>query len=1007
MTDSTLSSSEDHLDGMPFDREPTEATEVRVREELGIELAKHLLGGRRTSDIGQTLLAAVIVFVFWGRVDSLIILGWFASMVLFTAVRFGLRTRLRLAVTGPRALTRHVRADVWGSAALWAVLAMLLIGHPVLDLALVLIVFAGIIAAATNTLVADSRSFHGFIGILVGPLLVTVALSGLTRDHISLLLITSLYLPFMISVHRRAHAVLSQQIDSSARLKISEEETARSRNFLDALVVHAPSVIAVLDRDQRVLRVNPAFERATGYSFAEARGRTLSTLLASGDEAATLASFLDSIPEGARAVAEVRLERSGGVPMWMRLSGTIAGSQAAGSTILIGEDVSEQVEAREAREAARAQAEQVSRAKSSFLASMSHEIRTPMNGILGMIELLLDMDLNEQQRGTVSVIQTSAEGLLHILNDILDVSKIEAGQLDLEAIDFQLVSLLNEAAQVFVPLAAAKDVELLVDIGEDVPRDSHGDPVRLRQIITNLLSNGVKFTEKGEVVLSARRVSASGGSTEILFSVRDTGVGVPEDKQQAIFREFEQADQSTTRVHGGTGLGLTISRRLVEMMGGSLQLSSQVGSGSDFHFTLTLPDAVQERAAGRRSSSFSLQGLHVLIVDDNATARRISREALAGEGVTADEAASADEGIEMLREALDRDAYDAVILDHLMPERDGFQFATDVSADERYASLPILMLTSSPAASGRALAREAGIGAYLTKPASRTQLVRALGTMLGHSPWDKTERRLVTNETLDRDYSSVKILLAEDNAVNQQVAFALLGKRGYEVEVVGDGLQALEAVLAGSHDLVLMDIQMPLMDGLEATREIRKHKGPKELPIIALTAHAFQEERDRTAAAGMNDFLAKPFKPQALYEIVERWAPYKAAPSTEEDSREDIDMESADARAPVDIEGFRSMMREVGVEEVVDATLAIYTDEASKILDRMVAAVAARDAEEIRQAAHSLKSSSGNIRATRLAELLQELESFGKEGDVEGAAEVFPEVQSEYAAVMSYLAELP
>ena len=569
--------------------------------------------------------------------------------------------------------------------------------------------------------------------------------------------------------------------------------------------------------------------------------------------------------------------------MWMRLSGTVTGDQAAGSAILIGEDVSEQVEAREAREAARAQAEQASRAKSSFLASMSHEIRTPMNGILGMIELLLDTDLSEAQRGTVSVIQTSADGLLRILNDVLDVSKIEAGQMDLEAIDFQLTKLLGDVTQVFAPQAGAKGVELLVDIGEDVPGEVHGDPVRLRQIVTNLLSNAVKFTEEGEVVLSARKVSGSAGSTEIWFSVRDTGIGVPESKQQAIFGEFEQADQSTTRVHGGTGLGLTISRRLVEMMGGSLQLSSKVGSGSDFHFILTLPDAVNPRAAVRRSPNVSLRGLRVLIVDDNATARRISREALTREGVSVDEAASADEGIGMLRAALESDAYDGVIVDHLMPSRDGFDFATAVSADERFAGLPILMLTSAAATSGRGTARELGIAAYLAKPVTRAQLPRALCAVLGHRLWHRAERRLVTHETLDRHHSSLKILLAEDNAVNQQVALALLSKRGYEVDVVNDGRQALEAVVAGSHDLVLMDIQMPEMDGLEATRQIRKHRGPEELPIIALTAHAFQEERDRTVEAGMNDFLAKPFKPQALYEIVERWAPVKAAPGTIED----------------------------------------------------------------------------------------------------------------------------
>jgi two-component system, sensor histidine kinase and response regulator len=311
--------------------------------------------------------------------------------------------------------------------------------------------------------------------------------------------------------------------------------------------------------------------------------------------------------------------------MWMRLSGTVAGRQAAGSTILIGEDFTEQVAAREAQEEARAQAEEEARAKSSFLASMSHEIRTPMNGILGMIELLLDTDMTEDQRSSIQVVKSSADGLLRILNDVLDVSKIEAGQLDLESIDFQLHDLLSETARVFGPQAGGKGVELLVDVNASVPVFVRGDPVRLRQIVTKLLSNAVKFTGQGEIVLAVENLGPVHNGAEILFSVRDTGIGIAEGNQQKVFGEFEQADQSTTRVHGGKGLGLTISRRLVEIMGGTLELKSEFGVGSDFHFTLTMPVSDSARPDTSRGGVVSLEGKRVLIVDDNETARKISR----------------------------------------------------------------------------------------------------------------------------------------------------------------------------------------------------------------------------------------------------------------------------------------------------------------------------------------------------------------------------------------------
>jgi two-component system, sensor histidine kinase and response regulator len=977
--------------------------EARVRAELEGELSKHLLGGRRTSDIGQTVLAAITVFIFWDVVSTPIVLSWFGALVAFSVARAAWRSRVAPTLTDPMKLRVALRHDVWVSAALWGVWAVLLIGAPVTSLAILLIIIAGLLAAATSTLVADPPSFDGFMGLLIGSATVTVLASGHSREHFALLLLIALFLPFMLSVHRRAHAILVGQIASQSRLRISDEETARGRNFLNALVAHAPSPIVVLDRESRVLRANPAFERVTGRSWGEVHGQPLPSLLAGPEEAPALESFLETIKVGARSVAELRLVRKAGVPMWMRLSGTVAGGLAEGTVILIGEDVTDQVEAREAREAARLEAEQVARAKSAFLASMSHEIRTPMNGVLGMIELLLDTELSEEQRSTVDVIQASADGLLRILNDVLDVSKIEAGQMDLEAIDFELPALLNAAARVFAPQSGTKGIELVVDVADDVPRSARGDPVRLRQILSNLLSNAVKFTTEGEIVLSARVVGKDDGATRVLFAVRDTGIGIAEEKHERVFGEFEQADSSTTRVHGGTGLGLTISRRLVELMGGRLSLTSREGEGSEFHFVLTLKHAVESRSAGRRIAAVPLNGHRVLVLDDNATARRISREALAHEGAIVREAADVEEALALMRDARRDGEYDAVVLDHLMPRRDGFDFARALREDEELGPVRMLMLTSSAAATDKEAARQLGIGGYLAKPVAKTDLVRAVSTLLGQEAHGGPERRLITTETLVRRSAPVRILLAEDNAVNQQVALALLTKQGYSVDVVDNGRKALEAVLAEPYDVILMDIQMPEMDGLEATRQIRSHEEHAELPIIALTAHAFQEERDRTVEAGMDDFLAKPFKPAALYEIVERWAPNGEGTERRTAQDEEGEMSEDDGAPAVDVEAFRESMRAAGIEEIVDTTLDIYRGEAPMLFAKIRDAVERGDAEAIRTAAHSLKSSSGNVRATRLAELLQGLEDAGRGGDTEAASRLYAEVRAAYEAVMEQL----
>ena len=978
------------------------AVEEHVHRQREEALAAHLFRARAMSEVGQTLLAAVSVYVFWPVLDRPVLIAWFVLFTVLAGLRGLWRRRIDVETEEPSHLRQILRRDIWISAALWAVLVLLLTGVPEHELAMIVIIVAGLIAAATSTMVADTRAFLGFMGILLGSLVVLVGASGLTRDHVTLLLVIALYAPFMVTVHARAHRMLVSQVETATRLRMSERATARGRDFLNALVSNAPSAIVVLDELGRVVGANPAFERITGLRWDQVRGRRLPELVPHPDDQRALERFLESVEEGAATVAELRFRGRSAGDTWLRISGTIAGEEAAGRMILVAEDVTEAVRAREAQERARADAEAVARAKSAFLASMSHEIRTPMNGILGMLELVMDTDLTDEQLRALRVVKSSADGLLRILNDILDVSKIEAGQLDLESVVFSLPEVANDAAQVFGGQAASKGVELVVGMGEDVPDFVRGDPTRLRQVLSNLVSNAVKFTDEGEVVLSVQRVGGDDETARVRFSVRDTGIGIAEEHREAIFSEFVQADQSTTRVYGGTGLGLAISRRLVELMGGHLDLVSAPGEGSEFSFTVEFPVATGVRRP-RTTSTATLTGKRVLVVDDNATARQVASEALKRAGARVDEADSAAGALERMRAAAGDAQYDAVVLDHLMPNGDGFELAEAVVADPSLRHVKLIMLTSSAASSERARARELGVGAYLSKPVARDDLLKAVGAVLSTDAPPGGERRLITEESLHWGARDLSILLAEDNAVNQQVALALLGKRGYRVDLVENGYDAWQAVKKGAYDVVLMDIQMPRMDGLEAARRIRE-EGYTDLPIIALTAHAFQEERQRTVEAGMNDFLAKPFKPDELYAVIDKWTrPGGRRGETPEPRVREMEGEGT---PPVDVEGFRAVMREAGIEAVVDSTLQVYVGEAPTLMERLSEAVAAGDLEGARAAAHSLKSSSGNIRATRLAELLQQLEEAAGSDDAGGVREVFERVQEEYRRVMDYLRSL-
>jgi signal transduction histidine kinase/DNA-binding response OmpR family regulator len=660
--------------------------------------------------------------------------------------------------------------------------------------------------------------------------------------------------------------------------------------------------------------------------------------------------------------------------------------------LAVSEEAAKRAEAvmREARDFA----ERTARARSAFLANMSHEIRTPMNAVLGFVELILDTELAAEQRRALELVRSSSEALLMILNDILDYSKIEAEHLELEAIPFDLAKLVHAAASLLGVRAREKHLELLADVAPDAPRVLRGDPTRLRQILMNLLGNAIKFTEQGEIVVVVTATPAGDGRARVRFAVRDTGIGIAPEHRAAIFGEFAQADSTMTRRYGGTGLGLAISQRLVRLMGGELEVASEVGRGSEFSFSLVFP--VEAESSAPAVERASLGGRRMLVVDDNQTNRRILREMLAAEGVLVDEAGSAEEGLAALRRAAgQKAAYDAAILDVQMPDLDGFQLAATVRGDRSLNRTSLLMLTSAGQRGDGERCRELGIRAYLTKPLSRVDLLEALGAVLAAPTTPSGGADVITRHTIAESRRSLRVLLAEDNPVNRQVAVAMLVKRGHEVHVAVNGKEAVEALERRDYDVILMDVQMPEMDGFQATAAIRAMPRGRDSRIIALTAHALSGERERCLAHGMSDYLAKPFKAHELFALVEQAA--GSAPLGD-------DPQIGDEAPPVDLDGFRNTLREAGAEEAVDSILDTFLRQAPERLDALTVATVAGEAPAITTAAHTFRGAAATIGATELAALLEQMETAGRAGDVEQARSAFERTDAVARNVVAYIA---
>jgi PAS domain S-box-containing protein len=768
-------------------------------------------------------------------------------------------------------------------------------------------------------------------------------------------------------------------------------------NFLNSLIEMTPLAVAVLAPDFRVRLCNRAFEKLFLYSRQEILGRHMARVIPANLSAEGEAHH-DALVSGKTLhLTTQRLRRDGSSVDVEVFSVALRGAEGSAGYLLLYQDITERRQAEEALLRAKDAAEAGSRSKSEFLANMSHEIRTPMNGIIGMTDLALDTKLTLEQGEYLGMVKDSATSLLTIINDILDYSKIEAGKLELEAVHFRLRQSVGETLRTLGFRARDKGLELAWRVASDVPDYLSGDMGRVRQILTNLVANAVKFTERGEVFVEIGKEPESTEALALLhFRVRDTGIGITKEKQGMIFGAFTQADSSTTRKYGGTGLGLAITARLVELMGGKLWLESEPGVGSTFHFTIQF--AIPARRPPHQLPDPLFFQHPILVVDDNQTNQFLLVEMLRKWGIRAETAPTAKEALGILaRAGTAGGQFAAVISDLQMPDMDGFELVETIRASPLFGSIPVLILSSSAQPGERERSAAMGASAYLAKPVHPSELLDAILNVLSARASEPDPKEAVNAPPNDRRHT-MKVLLAEDNAVNRTLAKRLLEKHGHTVVVVENGRQALKALEREKVDLVLMDVQMPEMDGLEATAAIRareKNTGG-HLPIIALTAHAMKGDREKCLAAGVDDYLTKPIRTLDLFKAIERLGDSNFTPAAAP-----IPIAKQPEAAAFDFDAALDHVE--GDRELLDEVVRIFSDECPRKMEEIRNSIRAADPLLLERAAHSLKGAASNLCAAGVMHFAEDLEQSARAKDVSRAGTQF---QSLEAAVKKLLNEL-
>ena len=811
---------------------------------------------------------------------------------------------------------------------------------------------------------------------------------------------------------------ISTSIGVALMRKRAEEALWESEEIFRSFMEHSPVYVFFKDDHARSLRLSANFEKMLGRPLQELLGKTMDELFPSDLSKSMIADDLRILREGNQVVVEEELEGRHYTSIKFPIHIEGRPRYLAGYTI----DITERKRSKEAlletnrdlEEAiARANemtvhAEIANVAKSMFLANMSHEIRTPMNGMIGMTGLLLDTELTNDQRRYAEIVRSSGELLLGLINDILDFSKIEAGKIEIETLDFDLRAMLDDFAALIAIRAHNKGLEFICAAAPDVPSYLQGDPGRLRQVLLNLAGNALKFTHKGEIAVRVSLVSETDDETLVRFSVKDTGIGIPANKQAIVFQKFTQADASTTRKYGGTGLGLSISKQLVELMGGEIGIESEEGHGSEFWFTAHLAkQAERERTV---MPPAEIRGAHILVVDDNATYREVLMAQLQSWGVRSEYASEGSMALRMLYRARDAgDPFQSAIVDMQMSGMDGAALARAIKADEKLKVTRLVLMTSLGQRGDAKRMEEIGFSAYLIKPVRQSDLFGSLSAVLTGAVVTQTPQPIITRHAIrEMRRGAVRILLAEDNITNQQVAVGILKKLGLSTDAVANGAEAVNALETIPYDMVLMDMQMPEMDGLEATRRIRDPRSAvlnRKIPIIAMTANAMQGDRESCLEAGMNDYISKPIHPQALAETLEKWLPRETAATTEQahsKSEKTAPVSAEEPDAPV-FDKAGMMEHLMDDEDLIYKVIEGYVGDLPKQIEALRGYLEAGDAASTERQAHTIKGASVAVGGEALCALAFEMEKAAKAGDLESVTARLPELDSQFALLKEAL----